>query len=186
MEPVGKQILDFEQIIVRNAERARLLLGVPALSEVLLIAQTHEAIAQAMAELLTAILAFCYPPIGAVMAWHKNASLKMPPLPPNWAECNGQILDDPASPLQGITLPDLNGAQYFLRGGSPSGQTGGATEHDHSVPGTTSASGDAVQITEGSGASVSLDVHYHEFEATSNPGSSLPPFFTVVWIMRIK
>ena len=50
---------------------------------------------------------------------------------PDWAaRCNGQVLMDSSSPLNGKTIPNLNGAssgtQRFLRGCTTSGGTGGA------------------------------------------------------------
>jgi len=59
-------------------------------------------------------------PIGSIIAWHKSLS-GVPSLPGNWAECNGQTISDSDSPLDGVTLPDLNGDKRFLRGGSSSG-----------------------------------------------------------------
>ena len=50
----------------------------------------------------------------------------VPALIGTWAECNGQVLSDAGSPLNGVTLPDLNGAQRFLRGASASGGMGGS------------------------------------------------------------
>jgi len=41
----------------------------------------------------------------------------------NFVECNGQILDDSDSILDGQTIPDLNGNNNFLRGDSTSGST---------------------------------------------------------------
>ena len=67
-------------------------------------------------------------PLGTIMAWHKDLS-GTPPLPIGWAECNGQIVNDPASPYNGQALPDLNNAKEswntngsFLRGGNTSGE----------------------------------------------------------------
>ena len=57
-------------------------------------------------------------PVGSVVAWLKSFA-NVPALPDGWVECNGQVLDDPASPFNGETIPDLNGSaetQRFLRG----------------------------------------------------------------------
>jgi hypothetical protein len=69
------------------------------------------------------------PPVGAIIAWHKNLA-GVPALPEGWVEVNGQSIADNDSPLNGVTLPDLNGQGRFLRGGGTSGTQGG------SVPGT--------------------------------------------------
>ncbi|HEY0551362.1 MAG TPA: hypothetical protein VGF13_17290, partial [Verrucomicrobiae bacterium] len=67
-------------------------------------------------------------PVGFIGAWPKSRA-NMPALPGTWVECNGQVLNDPASPFHGQTMDDLNGAsgpQRFLRGASASGGTGGS------------------------------------------------------------
>src|SRR5205809_990266 len=63
-------------------------------------------------------------PIGSVKAWLKNLP-GVPALPVQWAECNGQVLSDAGSPLNGQTLPGLNNG-LFLRGSGASGATGGS------------------------------------------------------------
>lgn len=65
-------------------------------------------------------------PVGVIMPWHKNLS-GVPNLPNGWLECNGQTVSEAASPLNGQTLPNLNGQVYagnrgyYLRGGNTSG-----------------------------------------------------------------
>ena len=54
-------------------------------------------------------------PVGSIVAWHKSFA-NTPALPDNWVQCNGQTLDDPDSPYDGATLPNLNGDGRFLRG----------------------------------------------------------------------
>ncbi|MCC6623916.1 MAG: tail fiber protein [Deltaproteobacteria bacterium] len=60
-------------------------------------------------------------PVGSIVAWHKGLT-GVSTLPGGWLECNGQVVVDAESPLDGQTLPDLNGAGLFLRGGATSGQ----------------------------------------------------------------
>jgi len=62
-------------------------------------------------------------PLGSIIAWHRDIDPDnyLPPLPPGWAECNGQVLDDPESILHNQKIPDLNGEGRFLRGGQASG-----------------------------------------------------------------
>lgn len=67
-------------------------------------------------------------PLGTIIAWHKNFDGTVPDLPEGWLECNGQTVDDPASPYFGKQMPDLNNAKNpwnskgsFLRGGLTSG-----------------------------------------------------------------
>src|SRR6185503_7277048 len=75
-------------------------------------------------------------PIGGVGAWLKNFP-NTPALPSEFVECNGQVLNDVASPYHNITIPNLNGASggvpRFLRGASVSGGTGGNDSHAHGL-----------------------------------------------------
>jgi hypothetical protein len=70
-------------------------------------------------------------PIGTIKAWHKSFP-NTPALPWGWVECNGQAINDAASPYNGSNTPDLNNtftsesgtisaAGRFLRGGTTSG-----------------------------------------------------------------
>jgi hypothetical protein len=59
-------------------------------------------------------------PIGTILAWHKNMP-NTPALPFGFVECNGQVLNDAASPYNAKTIPNLNGEGRFLRGASQSG-----------------------------------------------------------------
>lgn len=84
------------------------------------------------------------PPVGAVVAWHKSITAKMLDLPVGWVECNGQTLSDSNSLLDGIVIPNLNGAAAGadLNNGDNLGKTGkvylsgdessGVTEFDKS------------------------------------------------------
>ena len=105
-------------------------------------------------------------PIGAVIAWFKDTP-GVPAIPANFVECNGQVLSDAQSPLDGQLMPDIN-AERFVRGGAASGAVGGtalfATE-----------TGD----NSGNGSPVSF--------VTMEPGSQqFPPYITAVFIMRVK
>jgi hypothetical protein len=110
-------------------------------------------------------------PIGAVTAWLKSFTGVPQTLPAEFVECNGQTLSDPGSPLNGQTIPNLNGQSYFLRGGGVSGGPGGTTAHSHSLDetaGNAAAGSDLPVFT-------STDEQDH-----------LPPYYGVVWIIRIK
>ncbi len=115
-------------------------------------------------------------PIGSIVAWAKSMP-GTPPLPSQWVECNGQTLSDSASPFDGATIPDLNGLSgtpRFLRGGAASGSTGGTESHTHSLNwyGYAGGSGSAQRWL-----NTSQDV---------SQTSTLPSYYSVVWIMRIK
>ena len=160
------------------------------------------------------------PPIGGVMAWCKNIT-GVPTLPGGWVECNGQTLSDTNSPLNGQVIPNLNGSNYFLRGDTASGTTGGEAAHvltTNELPSHTHSAGSLVTAT---------NTHYHSYStknatvnatggalpniwagtASANSGNNShihditgsvdasgggaahenrPPFYSVVWIMRVK
>ena len=109
-------------------------------------------------------------PIGSVTAWLKNFS-ETPTLPEGWIECNGQLVEDPESPYDGRRVPNLNGfddnIKRFLRGSITSGGIGGSEEHRHH--------GVTVRGGNFSGG--------YFVDAYSN---HLPPYYEVVWIIRVK
>ncbi len=119
-------------------------------------------------------------PVGGLAAWLKSFP-NTPALPATWAECNGQAINDPASPFHGLSVPDLNGAQggvpLFLRGANVSGGTGGSETHSHGLP--LNINGGTVQ----QGADVAV---FPPGNYGSDPASSLPTYYEVVWIVRIK
>jgi len=47
-------------------------------------------------------------PIGSRVTWEDTIT-GVPPLPAGWVECLAQVLDDPLSPLNGQTMPDVAG-----------------------------------------------------------------------------
>ena len=80
-----------------------------------------------------------------------------------WVLADGSVLSDTESPLNGQTIPDINGENRFLRGEDTSGGTGG------------------VETTTGGTA------HGAEAPATlTNSHDNRPPFYDVVWIVKIK
>lgn len=108
-------------------------------------------------------------PVGCIAPYLK--SYPNTPALPNWfVECNGQVLNDPLSPYNGATLPNLNGSgggtQYFLRGNTTSGATGGAETHTHTA--------------------VVGNVYTPAVANALNQANHLPPYYEVVWIMRIR
>ena len=124
-------------------------------------------------------------PIGGVCAWMKNLP-GVPALGSEFVECNGQVLSDGASPLNGQTIPNLNGAsggaQRFLRGASGSGGTGGAEEHSHTMQAIDSDHGNTASASNSSGeVTVIVPGSY-----TTEPAVSLPPYYEVVWVMRVR
>ena len=142
-------------------------------------------------------------PIGSVTAWLKNMD-DVPALPANWVECNGQTISNANSPMNGKTVPNLNGTGRFLKGSSTSGSSADP-EHLHQWAKSFSSSGAArpliVAETLGTtGTSVkSWRGFNHEGNETDwgNSNNKLtgnfftdkqecePPHYTVVWIMKI-
>jgi len=128
-------------------------------------------------------------PIGGIIAWCKSfsgvPSLETQELQTLFVECDGSVLDDPDSPLDGQTIPDLNGANNrFLRGDSTSGGTGGnivatangntgyesththgvgAHNHTGSVSGTTGTDSDYEGVNDDGGKLVADHGHDHTF-----------------------
>jgi len=64
----------------------------------------------------------CSVPIGGIIFFHISLS-GVPALPANFAGCNGQVLSDASSPLNGRTMPNLNNTEVYVRGGLTSGNT---------------------------------------------------------------
>lgn len=75
-----------------------------------------------------------------------------------WVAVAGQSISDVESPLNGQTLPDLNGTtdadKKFLRGANASGGTGGSSTHVHS----------------NSGYACSAGVHCHSLSGSTGTG----------------
>jgi len=113
-------------------------------------------------------------PIGVVIAFLKSYT-NTPTLPDGFVECNGQVLDDADSPYDTQTIPDLNGGNRFLRGNSTSGGTGGAENHTHTVELDQQSYDPGVQGYNNTSSLI-----------TTSSADSKPPYYEVVWVMRIK
>ena len=61
-------------------------------------------------------------PIAGITAWHKNLTSKS--LPDRFKECDGSTVNDSGSPLDGQSVPDLNGDNRILKGNGSSGGGG--------------------------------------------------------------
>lgn len=114
-------------------------------------------------------------PVGSIIPWLKSYT-NTPALGSGFVECNGQVLSDAESVFNGQTIPNLNGTteatKRFLRGSTTSGGTGGADSysHGHSTTNTTTPLGGVTCAVSVNSASV----------------SAIPPYYEVVFIMRIK
>ncbi len=126
-------------------------------------------------------------PIGGIIPWAKTLT-NVPALSSLYVECNGQVLSDGDSLLDGQTIPDLNGDNQFMRGNSTSGGVGGSETmaHDHTLTtGEPSAKRNAVT---GGDPNVGNSLT-HTHTGTSSGASedeNRPPFYNVVWVMKVK
>ena len=118
-------------------------------------------------------------PIGAVIAWLKSFT-NTPNLPDGWVECDGSVLSDADSVYNGQTLPDLNGGE-FLEGRATSGDTGGSATMSHSHNIVLEALGGP----DNESRSAIDGIDNFSTAAASNT-ENRPPYYNVVWIMRIK
>ena len=109
-------------------------------------------------------------PIGVVLPWFKD-SPGVPALGENFAQCNGQFLDDPESPLDGQLMPNINtGAQRFIRGGMNGGALGGIDSF-------------ATAQADNAGVGVAQNFVTVDFSPGAQP---FPPYITAVYVIRVK
>lgn len=116
------------------------------------------------------------PPIGSIISFHKDWLVSRT-IPDGWVSCNGQVLSDSLSLLNGQTIPSLNGTtdsnKLFLMGSSTSNTYGGSSLHSH-----TQSTGLAYKDSGCSRASHSRGL--------INSDTSIPPYFEIHWIMRVR
>ena len=127
-------------------------------------------------------------PIGVILPWAKTIT-GVPALPSGFIECDGSTVSDPESPLDGQAVPNLNAGTYrMLRGASTSGGTGGADTHTHTfsaTSGTPSANNPNYSFVV-TGTTPPAQTHTHDVSGTTAGGSTLPAYYGVVFIIRIK
>ena len=123
---------------------------------------------------------------------------KTPKLSTWWAECNGQTLSDAGSRYNGVALPNLNasggGSQRFLRGSTRSGATGGEDTHvltssempahTHNIIGKTGASGSEQKVS--TSGQTTQETAVTESTGGGAARENRPPYYEIVWVMRIK
>ncbi len=138
------------------------------------------------------------PPIGAVVAWMKTFENTPTNLPPGWVECNGQVLNDTNSLYHGRAIANLNGVSgvqpRFLRGATTSGTTGGTQTHSHISTSTRYSSGNhgvGANTEFGSSGTAEVGMSNPTYTASgerllTSTTDTLPSYYEVVWIMRVK
>jgi len=140
-------------------------------------------------------------PIGAILPWAGNFT-SCPALPSAFMECDGSVINDASSPMDGETLPDLNGNNSFMRGDATSGNIGGSETHNHQWKRSESSNGAAIDSVMGAcagvaGASWNAAGNVDDWDdvgglLSTGDGdytakvSTLPTYYSVRWIMRIK
>ena len=135
-------------------------------------------------------------PIGTIMAWHKSMPNVPQSLSDTWMECNGQVINDSESPLNGQNTPILNltgGTGKFLRGSDHSGddQNDSIKSHSHQIlPGQ-----QPCYVLAPPTGQIGLDPHGHTngfiqpvINSTDDFGDveTRPVNMSVVWIIKIK
>jgi len=119
-------------------------------------------------------------PIGGIVAWLKSFT-NVPSLATQgrdeYVEVDGQTISDVQSPLNGQTLPDINGTtdatRKFLRGSTTSGLATNTVSHAHCLKTKTT---NIFAIS-------AIGLGYYSATTTVD---HIPPSYTVVWIVRIK
>lgn len=132
------------------------------------------------------VRAFGTVPVGAVIAWLQSLPGVPQTLPDGFTVCDGKTISDAASPLNGVTIPNLinwpadiahqAGNNRFLQGDTVSGRLGGAISHVHSFAASSS-------ICSGSGNQTPA---FAIATAGINSANNVPPFYSVVWVIRYK
>jgi microcystin-dependent protein len=112
-----------------------------------------------------------------------------PALPDNFVECDGSVLNDANSRYNGATLPDLNGANTFLKGASTSGITGGEDTHTLTINEMPAHKHAIYYGSGGSGYADGTATNANTYDSESAGGglahNNIPAYYSVVFIMRI-
>jgi hypothetical protein len=113
-------------------------------------------------------------PIGGYMDWHPNFAGVCATPSSFFVACNGQVLADAGSPMNGATIPNWNN-QQFARYNTTSGGTGGSATHAHT------ASLSIEVLPTGGGGGFAWDAN-----ASSSADGSEPPYIDAVRLIRVK
>ena len=130
-------------------------------------------------------------PVGSILPWLKSLG-STPALVDGWVECNGQTISDAESIYDGVTIPDLNTTNNFLRGNSTSSleDAGGTATHNHGGFTSITGRGDRKGTSSGVDSNSGLEeAGGSTIRATTQIISTVnnePPYTNVVYIMRIK
>lgn len=81
---------------------------------------------------LSPLLSFQTVPVGSILPWYDFNGLVT--LPAGWWYCNGQLIDDPISPLFNVYTPDLSESYLIGAGAAGGGDIGTAPTNAGTVP----------------------------------------------------
>lgn len=142
-------------------------------------------------------------PVGGIVGYLKSYT-NTPSLSEEFVECNGQLLDDSDSVYDGQTIPNINGSgggtKRFLRGSTSSGGVGGSSTHRHAInEGDLQANAQSGAYAVCGGVSGIISApgiiglcagpgYWGNARIRGNTRytSTLPNYYEVVWVMRIK
>lgn len=118
---------------------------------------------------------YSLPPVGSILPYHISWAGSNGTIPAGWKDCDGSQINDVDSPMNNQFVPALNGnsdsTKLFLKGNTTSGGTGGSTTHTH-----TYSLSDYMNPT----------TNTYRAKMTFKTASTIPPYFEIRWIMRIK
>lgn len=135
----------------------------------------------------------CFP-IGYVLFFHASQTYAdgtpvTAPNPEIWQPLNGTTVNDPDSPLNGVTLPDFR--QKFLKGSNTEGLTGGQLtinlQHNHGgATGVTDDRQPDSQADAGGGYNTGAP-HTHSISSNWSTAEQItPPYIDLQAYIRIK
>ena len=107
-------------------------------------------------------------PVGTILLWAKSIT-GVPSIPTGWIECDGSAVSDADSPINGQNVPNLT--NKMIRGAATSGGTGGSDTHSHGL----TSKGNAPDAQGDCAA-----------EGSTDSASTLPAYYEVVFIIKIK
>ena len=131
-------------------------------------------------------LASCIVPVGGLVPVLKNITGVPTPPTSHFMLADGSTVSDANSPINGQTVPDLNGDNRFIRGVDTAGGEGGqetiALNHNHSVS-LAGASYDGGGLSGVTSTDLSNVMNKSELSATQD---ILPKYHNAVWYIRFK
>ncbi len=133
-------------------------------------------------------------PVGTIVAFSGTMAQAEAQQQSGWWVADGRKVDDPASPLNGTTTPDLR--SRFLMGSDAVGQIGGATSftlNDQTISSHTTGGFGAPQVTsdpfthlQGSHTWTTDASIYSEGVWRGANVPTVPPYFSVIYLFKVR